>query len=202
MPEYFDVEQGSPEWHELRLGIPTASQFATILAKGRGGGESVGRQTYMLKLAGERITGELMDSYTNSHMERGREMEAEARNFYVFMKDVEPARVGFIRDHDAGASPDALIGNDGLLEIKTTLPHILIKHILADQAPPEHRAQVQGQLWISKREWCDLVVYWPKLPLLVKRIHRDEDYIATLADEVARFNDELATKERLVRGYA
>lgn len=185
-------EQGTPEWFAARAGIPTASQFATVLAKGRDGGASKTRKTYMLKLAGERLTGEPMDSYSNHHMERGKEMEAEARDLYSFMTDAEFEQVGFIKNGPKGCSPDALIGENGMLEIKTALPHLLIDLILKDKFPPEHMAQCQGQLWVADREWVDLVVYWPKLPLFTRRLHRDEDYISTLATAVEAFNAELS----------
>lgn len=196
-----DCEQRSPEWWAARAGIPTSSQFATVLAKGKGGGESKTRRTYLLKLAGEILTGEPMDNYSNQHMERGREMEGEARDFYAFMLDAEPQPIGFIRNGDTGASPDALLGEAGLLEIKTKLPHLLIDLILKDEFPPGHKAQCQGQLWVAEREWLELVVYWPRLPLFVKRVERDEPYIKDLAKAVAAFNDELQSMVDQIRGY-
>jgi len=201
MMQILDCEQRSLEWFAARAGIPTSSEFATILAKGRGGGESKTRRTYMLKLAGEILTDEPTENYTNQHMERGRIMEGEARAFYAFMTDAEPLPVGFIRNGDKGASPDALLGDNGLLEIKTKLPHLLIDLILKDDFPPEHKAQCQGQLWVSERDWLDLVVYWPKLPLFVKRVTRDKSYIAALADAVDAFNDELRQLVDRVRSY-
>lgn len=190
--EVLPVEQGSPEWFAARRGIPTASQFATIMASGRGGGESKTRRTYMLKLAGEILTGEPMDSFSNAHTERGHEMEPDARNYYAFMKGVEPELVGFIRNGDKGASPDSLIGSDGLLEIKTKLPHLLLDVLLKGDFPPEHKAQCQGQLWVAEREWIDLVCYWPKMPSLIVRAFRDEPYIKQISDAVDQFNGELA----------
>jgi len=193
-----DCEQGSPEWFQARLGLPTASEFATVMAKGRDGGASLTRKTYMLKLAGEILTGEPMENYTNAHMERGKVMEDEARDFYALTADVEPQRVGFIVNGPKGCSPDSLIGANGMLEIKTALPHILAALILKDEFPPEHKAQCQGALWVAEREWIDLPIYWPKMPRFVKRAYRDEGYIATLANAVAVFNDELQeTVERL-----
>lgn len=189
--QIFDCEQGTPEWYAARLGIPTASEFQTILAKGRGGGDSVGRRTYMYKLAGERITQEPMYSYQNDHMERGKEMEAEARNLYAMVAEVEPIKVGFLRRGDAGASPDSLIGNPGMLEVKTKLAHLQLDVLLSDELPSEHKAQCQGQLWIAAREWVDFVSYWPGLPLFVKRVYRDEPYIARLKVEVDAFNNEM-----------
>lgn len=187
MIEIIQCEQGTEEWHRARIAIPTASRFKDVLAKGEG----KTRRRYMLDLAGERITGEPVESYSNIHMERGKIMEDEARDLYCFMSNEEPYRVGFVRHDNTGCSPDSLIGTDGALEIKTKLPALQIECLLADKLPSEHVAQVQGTLWICEREWLDFVSYWPKLPLFVKRVYRDEDYIKNLAAEVARFNDEL-----------
>jgi hypothetical protein len=197
----FEMEQGSPDWFAARAGLPTASEFATVLAKGKNGEESKTRKTYMLKLAGEILTGEPMENYTNAHMERGKVMEEEARDGYAFIKNCDPLRVGFIRNGDKGCSPDSLIGDAGMLEIKTALPHILIEKLLRDEFPPEHKAQCQGALWVAEREWIDIAVYWPKLPLFVKRATRDDGYIANLAGAVAKFNEELAETVERIRRY-
>lgn len=192
--QVFDCDQGAPEWFESRRGIPTASEFATVLAKGRGGGDSVTRRKYMLTLAGEIITGEVADAWEgNKHTERGKLMEPDARNAYAFMYGVDPVLVGFMRRGRAGASPDSLIGDDGLLEIKTKLPHIQLDLLDKDRVPPEHIAQIQGQLWISGRAWLDFVSYWPGLPMFVQRVERDDEYIAKLAVAVAEFNAEVDT---------
>lgn len=198
MIEVFDIEQGSEDWLKARLGIPTASRFATVMAKGEG----KTRSEYMRKLAGEVLTGDPMDSYTNAHMERGHAQEDEARQLYAFLHDAECQRVGFIRNGQKGASPDSLIGPDGGLEIKTALPHIQIERLVRDALPPEHKAQVQGSLWVAEREWWDFVSYSPKLPLLTVRVYRDEDYIKTLAAEVDRFNSELAKLVNTIRAYS
>lgn len=195
--EIFHCDQGSGEWFSCRAGLPTSSKFATVMAKGEG----KTRAEYMRKLAGEIITGEPMESFSNGHMERGKEMEDEARKTYAFVNDVEPLRVGFIRNGLKGGSPDSLIGDNGGLEIKTALPHIQIDRLLRDELPPEHKAQVQGNIWVSEREFWDFVSYWPKLPLLTKRVHRDAAYIKNLSDEVDRFNDELLTLVERIRGY-
>lgn len=197
MIQVIDCDQNSPEWYAARCGIPTASNFATVMAKGEG----KTRRTYMLKLAGEIITGEPNESYSNAHMERGHELEPEARSQYAFMTGADLELVGFIRNGQKGASPDALIGANGIGEFKTKLPHILIEVLLKDQFPPEHRAQCQGALWVAEREWVDIACYWPKMPLFVKREYRNEAYIKQIADEVDRFNDELAKTVELVRQY-
>lgn len=190
------MPQGSPEWYAARLGLATASEFGAILAKGQG----KMRRSYMLQLAGERVTGELADRYTNRHMERGRALEAEARDAYAFVYDAEPVQVGFVRNGDVGCSPDAFLGADGLLEIKTKLPGLMVDAITRDGIPPEHQAQVQGALWITGRDWLDLCCYWPGMPLCVRRVERDEPYIATLAEEVDRFNVELTALVERVQG--
>lgn len=201
MKQVFDCEQGSEEWFKVRAGMPTASEFATVMASGRGGSESKTRRTYMLKLAGEIITGEPMESYTNAHMERGKVMEDEARKFYSFMTDAEPQRVGFIVNGPKGCSPDSLLGENGMVEIKTKLPHLMIELLLKDEFPPEHKAQCQGALWVAEREWIDIAVYWPRLPLFVRRAHRDEVYIKQISDAVDLFNAELAQTVDRIRNY-
>jgi hypothetical protein len=186
-----DIIQGSREWHECRCGLVTASEFASVLAKGQG---KVRRQ-YLLRLAGERLTGEPAETYSNRHMERGKALETEAREAYAFLTDAEPELVGFARDLElaggVGCSPDALLGADGLLEIKTKLPALLVEALLRGDVLPEHMAQVQGGLWVTRRAWADVVCYWPGLPLCVRRVERDEDYILRLAYEVELFNAEL-----------
>jgi hypothetical protein len=188
-----NCDQGTPQWFACRAGIPTASEFSTVMAKGKGGGESVTRRKYLLSLAGERLTGECVEGYTNSHMERGKVMETEARDLYLFRTDAEATQVGFLRNekHRAGASPDSLIGTNGMLEIKTKLPHLQLDLLLSGGLPAEHKAQVQGQLWIAEREWVDFVSYWPKLPLHIFRVYRDEEYILGMASAVSAFNAEL-----------
>lgn len=190
--QIFNCEQGTPEWFACRLGIPTASQFATVMASGRGGAESKTRRTYMLKLAGEILTGDPMDNFSNAHTERGHEMEPQARSFYAMQKDVDPQQVGFIRNGTKGASPDSLIEADGMLEIKTKLPHLLLDVLLRGEFPPDHKAQCQGQLWVAEREWVDLICYWPKMPSLIIRAYRDEAFIKQMSAAVDQFNDELA----------
>lgn len=199
--EIIHCEQGTALWLQARAGIPTASMFATVLANGRGGGESKNRATYMRKLVGEIITGDPMDSYSNDHMERGKAMEAEARDLYAFQQMVDPVQVGFIRSGQKGCSPDSLIGDDGMCEVKTKLPHLQIEVLERGTLPPEHKAQCQGNLWVAEREWIDFVSYWPKMPLFVRRVYRDEEYIAALSESVDLFNAELAALVERVRAF-
>lgn len=200
--QIIDCEQGSAEWFEARRGLITASNFKTIIGIKKDAKDKLTRQKLMRELAGEIITGEPAEAYNNMHMDRGRAMEDEARERYAFLQGVDPVRVGFLRNGDTGASPDSLIETDGGAEIKTKLPHLMIDVLLKDEAPGEFTAQVQGNIWVAERAWWDLVIYWPRLPLFVKRIYRDEAYCKMLAGEVAAFNAELAELVDRVRRHA
>lgn len=203
MIEVFDCDQGGEEWHRLRLGIPTASEFSTVLAEPKKGANvALTRRVYMYKLAGERISGRPMFSYTNVHMERGRALEDEARDRYAFLMGVTCERVGFVRAGDRGCSPDSLIGEDGGLEIKTALEHILIEKLLRDEFPAEHWAQVQGNMLVTGRAWWDLAIYCcEEMPLFRKRAFRDERYLAELDAAISTFNRELSAIEHRIRSY-
>ena len=196
-----ECEQRSDQWYEARRGIPTASEFKAILSKGKGSAPSKTRLSYMRRLAGEIITGSPGETFESQAMIRGREMEDEARNFYIFMRDAEPQYVGFIRNERKGCSPDSLLGDDGMLEIKTQRADLLIETILKDEFPPEHKAQCQGQLWVAERQWLDLIVYWPGMPLFVKRVERDDEYIKALSAAVDAFNEDLDAMVAKVRHY-
>lgn len=201
-PEIFrDIVQGTPEWFAARLGLPTASMFATVLASGKGGGESLTRKKYLNQLAGEVITGEPMETFSNVHMERGRLMEAQARDFYALMTDTAPEQVGFVRWGRKGCSPDSLIGNDGMLEIKTAMPSVLIPLIMRDEFPPDHVAQTQGNLLVADREWIDISIHWPKFPPFIKRAYRRDAYLAHLSQAIDQFNDELDAIVERIRAY-
>jgi len=192
-----DVEQGSPEWFEARLGIPTASVLATVMASGKDGGASITRTKLMHRLAAEIITGQPgEEGFRSIAMERGNALEDEARQSYCRRKGVEPRRVGFVRNFSGtklcGASPDSLLGFDGGLEIKTAKAEVLIPMLQRPAPmPPEHRAQIQGSLWICERDWWDLTIYCHRsMPALDIRVYRDEVYIRELSNEVERFNHE------------
>ena len=201
MIQIIDCEQGTDSWHQARLGIPTASMFATVMAVGVKGGKSLTRVAYLNKLAGEILTGDPMENYVSADMERGKLMEDEARDLYTFETGFEPVRVGFVRNGDAGASPDSLIGDNGGLEIKSAAPHIQVARLLDGGLPSEHKAQVQGSLWICEREWWDFCSYCPRLPLLRVRVHRDEEYIKKITNEVDLFNTELRQTVEYIRKY-
>jgi hypothetical protein len=198
MMQIIECDQGTPEWHAARCGIPTASRFKDILAKG----ELKMRNKYLRDLAAEVIRGTVEeDSFSNAHMERGKEQEAEARDLYAFARGVDPTPVGFVRNGRAGCSPDSFIGDDGGLEIKTALGHIQIERLQKGTLPTEHIAQVQGGLWITGRKWWDFTSYSRGLPPLIVRVERDEEYIAKLAAAVDAFNQELDSIVQSIRTY-
>lgn len=200
-----DCEQNSTAWHAARAGLPTASNFGKVLAKGRtAGAKSETRESYLHELVAERISGEVEEGYSNAAMERGHALEDEARELYAFQQDVVPVRVGFGRRDDlrCGASPDALIDTNGGLEVKTRYRRLQIAVLARGEVPSEHVPQVQGNLLVFCREWWDFVSYARGLPLFVKRVYRDEKYIANLTVELARFNDELDELEARIRAMA
>jgi hypothetical protein len=202
MPEIFDCLQGTEEWFNCRKGLPTASEFSTVLAKGHGGGVSITRAKYMRQLAGEILTGEPAPAgYSNAHMERGHEQEDDARNLFALVSGLEPIRVGFVREGRAGCSPDSLIGENAGLEIKCAIPAVQIERLQLGRLPPEHVAQVQGSLWVTGRHHWHFVSYCPRLPPLIVRVERDEAYIAKLAEAVAAFNSEVDNIVQSIRTY-
>jgi hypothetical protein len=201
MMQIIECDQGTLEWLAARAGIPTASEFHTVMAVGKQGGKSLTRVAYLNKLAGEILTGEPMESYVSAAMERGTLMEDEARDLYAFQNAIEPQRVGFVRNGEKGASPDSLIGDNGGLEIKSAAAHIQIERLLRGTLPPEHKAQVHGNIWVCEREWWDFCSYCPRLPLLQIRVYRDENYIKKIANEVELFNIELQQTVEYIRKY-
>ncbi len=197
MLEIFDFQQNSDDWLQARSGLVTASNFKCLLAKGEG----KTRRSYLHRLAAEIVTGEPLENFSNQSMARGQAMEGEARDYFAFLTGIEPQRVGFIRNGQKGCSPDSLLGTDALLEIKTQRGDLLIETLFKDEFPPEHKAQVQGQLWVAEREICHLIVYWPGMPAFIKTVGRDELYIRELAAAVDQFNDELAKIVDRIRTY-
>ena len=192
--QIIDCEQGSSEWLEARAGIVTASGMQFVMAKGQG----KTRETYMYKLIGEIMTGDAASNYTNSYMEDGHLLEDDARRAYEESHGCKVDQVGFIRNHDdiggVGFSPDGLVGDTGSIEIKSKLAHLQVSILLANKVPPEHMKQLQCGLWVSEREWIDFIAYSPNMPMLVKRVHRDEGLIKKMKDEVNRFYDEMTEK--------
>jgi len=194
------IEQRSEAWFESRRGKVTASRVADVVAKTKSG-YSASRANYMAQLVVERMTNKQAESYSNAAMEWGNEQEPLARAAYEAEVDVLVEEVGMI-DHPkvemSGASPDGLVGDDGLVEIKcpTTATHI--DTLMGEQAPKKYYDQMQWQMACTGRKWCDFVSFDPRMPeglqLFVKRVERDDEYIAMLESEVATFLQEVSDK--------
>lgn len=192
-----NVEQGSPEWKELRLGHVTASNVADVMAKGKSG-EAETRKKYKLRLIAERLSGMSQDSYSNPAMDWGIEQEAYARMAYEVAKDVLVDKTGFWHHPDiafVGVSPDGLVNDDGLVEIKCPKTETHIDYMLDDKVPAKYYKQIQCQLWVTGRQWCDFISFDPRMPalkqLFVIRCPRDDDFIATMEAEVRTFLTEI-----------
>ncbi len=188
-----DVLQNTPEWHFLRAGIPTASQFDKIITKG--GKLSSQQEGYKFRLLAERISPILVEQgkFTWA-MERGSALEKKALGYYQFQTDNETAPVGFVTDDNSrwGASPDQFVGKRGTLEVKC--PE-LDKHMMylmhEGSAYEEYKIQAQGQLWICERDFVDFLSYHPDLPWSLVRIERDEEFIKKQSAAVEQFSNEL-----------
>lgn len=188
---FFNIAQNSPEWDNIRRGLITSSEMKTVLMSGKGSQPSVTRRKYMLNLIADRLGAAPSDRYVNHQMERGHRMEQEAVDAYAFLYDAEPQLIGFVRNGECGASPDRLLGDNGLLEIKTKDRHRQLECLLSDKIPSDHIKQLHAQLWICEREWVDFASYWPGLELFVKRVHRDEKLIKSIELGVTMFLNEM-----------
>lgn len=191
-----DIQQGSDEWLELRLGKITASKLSDVLSKGRGNAPSKTRASYMLQLAAEKLTGKPEDSFTNKYMEWGNECEPQARSMYEFDSGNDVEEVAFVEfDEWFGVSPDGLVGDKGLLEIKCPKTTTQIERYLAGVFPSAYMAQVQGQMLATGREWCDFVSFDPRISgeasYFCIRVERDEEYLKGLSAGISAFKDEL-----------
>ena len=191
------VEQGSDEWKRLRLGHVTASNVSDVMAKGKAG-EAITRYKYKVRLVAERMTGNAPESFSNSAMEWGIEMEPIARMQYEAKADAFVDKTGFWHHPTiqwVGVSPDGLVGDDGLVEIKCPNTTTHLDYLFANKVPAEYYKQVQCQLWVTGRKWCDFVSFDPRLPirnqLLVIRAERDEALIADMEVEVKQFLSEV-----------
>ncbi len=190
MPIYHKVAQRSEEWFLRRLGIPTASEFDKIITP-KEGRLSAQAAKYMHWLLAEQMLGRLIESeYQSEYMRIGQEGEDQAIDAYEFLSGETTEPGGFITTDDGlvGCSPDRIVGEDGLLEMKIPAPQTHIGYLLSpDLLKEEKRVQVQGQLYVSGREWCDLVSCRLPLPTVVKRVYRDEPYIDKMQQALDAF---------------
>lgn len=193
------IEQGSKEWLELRLGKVTASRITDVLAKGKSG-EALTREDYRYELVVQRLTGDPGESFTNAAMEWGTATEPQARIAYEAFADVFVEQVPFVLHptiENFGCSPDGLVQDVGLVEIKCPSSKNHIKYLNAGKPPAKYVPQMQCQMAVTGRQWCDFVSFDPRLPpdlqLFVARLDRDVAYIMSMEAEVDKFLKEVET---------
>ena len=202
------ADQRTIEWLQERVGHCTASMFAAVLDVTKKGTEGAKRRNYRTKLVVERIIGEPVGNYVNTAMEWGTQQEASARMAYEASTGAMIEEVGFLHHTSmkwVGGSPDGLIGKDGMIECKCPFePAVHVTTILKQEC--EHLPQIQGLLWITGRQWCDFVSFDPRMPtglqLYVKRIKRDDDYIAELGAAVIAFLAEVEKEHETLLSFA
>ena len=193
-------EQGSPEWFAARLGKVTASRVADVLPKIKEG-ESASRKNYKADLVVERLTQQKTAGFSSSAMQWGVDTEPQARAAYEVTTCDFVEQIAFV-DHPAivnfGCSPDGLVGDDGLIEIKCPNTATHLEYLEADAPPKKYFIQMQAQMSATGRKWCDFVSFDPRLPdgleLLIVRVNRDDKYIEMMEDEVSKFLQEVDNK--------
>lgn len=195
---FLRVEQGTPEWLIARCGCVTASRIEDVVKKLKNGNDSEARRTYKLELLTEIITGRATEHFVTQAMEFGLENEPLARTAYEITKGIDVEKVGFVlhpKIKRSGASPDALVGEDGLVEFKVPTTTTHLQYLIDGTVPPKYVPQMMWQMACTGRQWCDFVSYDPRLPedfgLFVARLPRDEKVIAEMEQEVERFISEL-----------
>ena len=195
---FINIEQGSDAWKQARLGHVTASNMADVMSKGKGTSEAVGRYKYKVKLVAERLTQTAGESYSNAAMEWGIEQEQFACIEYEASQNVFLERTGFWlhpKIQWLGVSPDRLVGDDGLIEVKCPNTTTHLGYLFENRIPPDYYKQIQCQLWVTGRKWCDFVSYDPRLPkrnqLLIVRTERDESLIKEMEAETIQFLSEV-----------
>lgn len=198
------MEQRSDEWFAARLGKVTASKIADVMAQTKTG-PSASRKNYMAQLLTERLTGKPTESFTNAAMQWGIDTEPQARAMYELHTGLDVVETGFTPHPDlaAGASPDGLVGEDGLVEIKCPNTATHIDTLLSGKIDKKYILQMHWQMICEGRQWCDFVSFDPRLPsamqLFVKRVYRDEVLVEEILSAVKSFLAELNVMERELR---
>jgi len=199
------VEQNTPEWHDLRVGSIGASNIADATAKGKGKAMSAGKRNTIARMVAERMSGKYADvsnGFKSYAMERGSEMEDQARAAYEFLKDCTVRTCGlFTHPTIVGthASPDGVVvenGQDvGEVEIKCPMPAAHLETLLKKEVPSQYKKQIQWQLECAGFDWCDYVSFSPDFPsgidMIVIRVYRDDELISSMSEEVVQINAEV-----------
>ena len=186
------VEQGSAEWLEMRLGKITASKMKDVMTNGRGSSPSKTSESYMMELIAEKLTGESKPFFENDAMRWGTETEPQARSMFELREGLDVQEVAFIEEGEhLGVSPDGLIGEDGLIEIKCPTTTTQIKRALSDNYAADYKDQIQMQLWISGRKYCYFLSFDPRLDCdagyLLQKVERDEEHIEKMIAKTEAF---------------
>ncbi len=183
-----NVRQGSSEWLDARLGLPTASAFHNLITP-RTRQPSKSADRYLHRLLAEHQLGRPLDDASSLWMERGNEMEQEAVRLYEFQHDIDTEVVGFVLRDDGrvGCSPDRFVGDNGILEIKVPSAEVHAGYLMGVSLEDVYRPQVQGMLWVCERQWADLMAYNPEMRPALVRVERDEEFIEALAEIVDSF---------------
>ena len=195
-----ECPQGEKQWFIERLGKPSSSRFGEILTPT--GLPSKQAKKYMMELSGERLIGYKPQSYQNINMLRGSEMENEARQFYEMINNVEVRQIGCCFPDERRlwvSSPDGLVGDDGLIEIKCPTLPVAVEYLLAHKIPTKYIPQCQGQLLVTGRKWVDFLSYYPGLPPLILKVERNDKFCAALKVELESFCERLDEIEAELR---
>lgn len=197
-----DLIQGTDEWHDQRRGIVTASVVGRLLTSTGKVASNDTSRTLVAQLVAERITGWTDPVYVSDDMLRGHDDEPRAVAAYAEYKDTDVRHVGFLVRDDwgfsIGYSPDGLVGDSGLIEVKSRRAKKQLQTILDDAVPAENYAQLQAGLLVSGREWCDYVSYCGGMPLYVKRVEPDPEWFDAITEAVANFE---ISADRMVDEY-
>lgn len=197
------IQQGTEEWHQLRLGKVTASRVADILAKTKSGA-SASRGNYLIELALQRVTKTIEESYSNSAMEWGVATEPQARVAYEVSTGNFVDQIAFVNHptiEGFGCSPDGLVG-EGLIEIKCPNSATHWSYIKANEPPQKYIIQMQAQMSVTGAKWCDFVSFDPRMPersqLLIVRVNRDNEFIAEMENDIKQFLSEVEAEVNLM----
>ena len=199
MPIYHHIQQRSEQWFALRVGMPTASDFSDLITPG--GKPSKSADGLLCKLLAEAMMGHEIKTPVTAAMLNGIELEPKAIAAYEFETDCKTDDGGFFTDDEAryGASPDRIVGTDGLLECKCPSPAVHMGYLIDPGSMARDKApQVQGQLLVTGRAWVDLTSYHPEMPLVIARVLRDEEYIGKLKTALDEFTNTLKARRKIL----
>jgi putative phage-type endonuclease len=194
-------EQLSPEWFAAKIGTIGGSSIAQATAKGKG----KSRTTLLYRRVGEILSGEKYEGYFNDDMQRGIDLEPEARNLYSFITGIEVEQVALVLTDNPHklCSPDGLVDPNGSIEVKCVIPSVHAETIDKNKVPPQYKKQIQWGLSICEREWCDFISYCPQIvekSIFIKRVERDEELIKELHNGADSFIEDMLKIVEKIRG--